>query len=148
MHDVLAHAGKRRARGRESGLAAADHDRQRPGNRAHLAAGNRGIEEIDAFASRRAAMSRAAAGRIVLMSTATCPALPALATPCSPSITCSTSGASATIEITKSATAGQRSRTRRALAPASSRGCIDSARRAQTVIGWPPATGSAPSGAP
>ena len=88
-----------------------------------------------AFSS--AAISRAAAGRMVLMSTATRPGRAPLATPCAPSMTSRTSGASGTIEITTSAALATSAGLAAARAPAASNGCIDASRRDQTVRAWP-----------
>jgi hypothetical protein len=148
MHDVLAHALESRSCRFESGDTTADHDRQAAGNRPDFAAGNRRVEEVDSLSRRRAAMSRAAAGRMVLMSTATSPARAALATPCSPSITCSTSGASATIEITKSTTAGHPGGTVSRAGAGVEQGLHRLGTTRPDGQFMPRAAGSAPSGAP
>ena len=90
------------------------------------------------FSAIRAAIAWAAAGAMVLMSTKISPGFAPSATPPAPSATCSTSAASETIENTTSQPAATSAALPAPLAPASSSGAIDSARRAHTVSSNPP----------
>lgn len=101
MDDVPAHAREGRLGFGEGRFGTTGHDRQRAGDGADLAAGNRRIHEIDAGSGEiDADLACVAAGAMVFfMSTAPARAPRSCATP---RMTSATSGASATIEITSS----------------------------------------------
>jgi hypothetical protein len=132
MHDVLAHARKAGCAGKAASEPPAMIDRvpaMAPTSPPETGAS---IKSTPATA-KSSPIWRAAAGAMVLMSTATRPGSAALAT----AHDLGHVGRIGHHGNDQFVTACRVSRTG-AMAPASSKGCIDSARRAQTVTVWPP----------
>ena len=86
----------------------------------------------------RPAMVRVAVGSMVLMSMTRLPGRAPWTTPSGPSSTCSTSRVPVTMVKTTSLRPATAAGVGQTAAPAAARGRVDSARRANTAIAWPP----------